>query len=191
MAGVTLKLDGRFKKQLKAAFSGHVAEVGILADKPHRNPLTLKQVRKRVDNKAKKLPAHATFDLFEKTRYKSFAGGIARKTGSGTNGTLSSVSEDLRKNTGINFYTRPFKLKTNREIVRFANYFIGLMLNREGISVKRVENLLQAIVRNPILRGDYGKNSKATANAKGFNRFMIDTGQLFQGIRARIMRVRE
>jgi hypothetical protein len=45
---------------------------------------------------------------------------------------------------------------------------------------------LQAIVRNPILRGDYGKNKKETIKRKGFDRYMIDTGQFFNSIIARV-----
>jgi hypothetical protein len=46
------------------------------------------------------------------------------------------------------------------------------------------ETCLQAIVRNPILKGEYGRNSRLTQKIKGFNRYMIDTAQLFKNIKA-------
>ena len=44
---------------------------------------------------------------------------------------------------------------------------------------------MQAVVRNPILRGDYGDNTKATEATKGFNRLMINTGKFFSNIKVR------
>ncbi len=51
---------------------------------------------------------------------------------------------------------------------------------------KRCENLLQAIVRNPILRGEYGKQGRSTTRTKGFYSPMIDTAQLFKSIKASV-----
>lgn len=159
MAGVTVKLDGKFKKQLQAAFKNHKADVGILQDKAH----------KAAGKGLKKL-----------------AGGPARRTSRTVDGTLTSVSESFRRHTGINIFTKPFRLKANREILRFATQYVRFMVNSKNMNRKRIENLMQAIVRNPILRGDYGANKSGTAKSKGFNRLGIDTGQLFKGITARV-----
>lgn len=186
MASVTLKLDGRFQKRLRVVFQGYTADVGVLEDKPHKSPLTMKEVYKRVRTQQTKTATLATRLAFMKARFSQYAGGPTRKTSSSkTDGTIAEVSEKLRKQTGINFYTKPFKISNNTEILKFARSFVELFL-RGGASAKRVENLLQAIVRNPILRGDYGKNSQATAKSKGFNRYMIDTGQLFKNITAKV-----
>ena len=50
----------------------------------------------------------------------------------------------------------------------------------------RAENLLQAIVRNPMLRGDYGPNlQRRRRKRRGSDRAMIgDTAQLFKAIKA-------
>lgn len=152
------KLDGKFRKQAKGMYEKYEFYVGVLSDKPH------------------KLPAQGI---------KSYAGGPARKTSSKSSGMMiSEVSEDLRKKTGINFYTKPFSSKKNKDILNFTKSFFELCAGRT--SQKRVENLLQAIVRNPILRGDYGRNTSVTAKIKGFNRFMIDTAQLFKAITAKV-----
>lgn len=182
MAGVELKLDGRFQKKLRVAFRGHTADVGILEDRPHKRALTVQQGRKRAWKKDKTLDVSAAKRA---GTLKTFAGGLARKTGSKVDGTMVQISEKLRKSTGINFYTAPFRLKQNKDILKFSRIYVQMLLGGE-VSKKSVENLLQAIVRNPILRGDYGSNSIATAKAKGFNRFMIDTAQLFKNIKARV-----
>ena len=57
----------------------------------------------------------------------------------------------------VNYLTAPFKSRTS-EIVRFANAYLKLVSGKSDI--RRAENLLQAVVRNPILRGAYGKNSQ-------------------------------
>jgi hypothetical protein len=55
---------------------------------------------------------------------------------------------------------------------------------------QRVLNLLQAIVRNPILKHQYGPNTSATADAKGFDRHLFDTGKMFKSIKAIITKDR-
>jgi hypothetical protein len=158
---MTIKLDRRFYKQAKGTFEKYDFRVGVLEDKAH----------KLAEPKSKGL--------------KSYAGGPARKTSRQSSGmSVSDVSQSLRKQTGINFYTRPFRSKKNKDILNFLNSFFDLCAGRS--QPRRAENLLQAIVRNPILRGDYGRNTRATAKAKGFNRLMIDTAQLFRAITAKV-----
>lgn len=154
-----IHLDKRFTRNLRGRFGKYNFEVGILQDAPH------------------KLPARGN-------KTKSFAGGPARKTSAKRSSMLlSEVSRSLREQTGINLYSAPFK-KRSSDIVKFTKEFFKLAFGRS--EPKRAVNLIQAIVRNPILRGDYGPNSPLTAKIKGFNRYGIDTGQFFQGIRARV-----
>jgi hypothetical protein len=155
-----LKLDGRFTKQAKGVFGKYEFSVGILEDRPHKNAAPAKK------------------------GLGSYAGGPVRKTTNTSTQSISSVSEDLRKHIGINFYTVPFNSKKNRDLLKFVDEFFALCAGRG--EVRRAINFLQAIVRNPILRGDYGKNSKVTKKIKGFDRFMIDTGQLFKALTAKV-----
>lgn len=186
-ATVKMKLDGRFKNRLRVLLHHAAADVGVLQNKPHKMPLTIKQVYARVAKKQVSDPLLATRKAFLAARFKTFAGGLARKVGRRTSGTIESVSKSFREQTRINLFTRPFFIKSNREILRFTQNYVKHLISRK-VSVKRVENLLQAVVRNPITRGDYGRNTKSTARAKGFNRLAIDTAQLFQNIRARVIR---
>lgn len=159
-----MRLDGRFKRQVKAAFGRYHFEVGVLEQRMHKDPRRPSEIR-------------------------SVAGGPARKASRKSSGlTIAQVSERARKSTGINYLTLPFRgTGKNRDIVRFANAALKLMLGREE-NTRRVNNLLQAIVRNPITRGDYGGNKPTTRKIKGFSRLFIDTGQLFQNIKARVVR---
>lgn len=155
-----MKLDRRFSKLAKGVYEKYDFQVGIIQDSVHKQA---------------------------KQSLKSYAGGPARQVSNKSSGkTISQVSESLRKQTGINFYTKPFQSQKNKDILNFTKEFFELCAGRSV--AKRAENLLQAIVRNPILRGDYGKNSSKTAKAKGFNRFMIDTSQLFQAITAKVVK---
>ncbi len=160
MSGIKIELDRRFAKKAKGVYEKYTFEVGVLVDGVHKNP-------------AKGI--------------KSYAGGPARKVSFTGSMSISEVSESLRKHTGINFYTQPFKSQKNKDVLAFTKEFFELCAGRS--QPKRAENLLQAIIRNPILRGDYGSNSSLTAKIKGFNRFMIDTAQLFRAITAKVKSV--
>jgi hypothetical protein len=153
-----IQLDKRFTKKTKGVFEKYSFEVGILVDSVHKEAVP--------------------------SSLKSFAGGPARRTSNRSSGVMvSEVSEHLRKRFG-NFYTLPFSSGKNKDILNFTKSFFDLCAGRS--QAKRCENMLQAIVRNPILRGDYGRNSKITANIKGFNRLMIDTAQFFKSITAKV-----
>lgn len=140
--------------------------VGVLTDRPH------------------KLPKTGPGNL------KSFHGGKARKKS--TKATISTglVSWKLKKFLGFDFYRKPFTrahkksaeiLKLFRDVTKF-----GAGKTRDAAVTRRVENSLQAVVRNPFLRGDYGRNTRKWAKIKGFNKLGIDTGQLFDAIKAKV-----
>lgn len=153
------KLDRRFTHQAKGILEKYDFQVGIFESTAHKEA--------------------------EPRSTGTYAGGPVRKASRTNSGkTVSQVSEELRARTGINIFTQPFIAKKNKEIVTFVKEYFDLCAGRT--QKRRVENLMQAIVRNPILRGDYGKNSPLTAKIKGFNRFMIDTAQLFRAITAKI-----
>lgn len=156
--GYDIKIKGDMRKQLRGTFGKYEFEVGILKDSVHR--------------KAKIGAA-----------FSSLAGGPVRKKGTLSDKLTSDISRSLREKLKFNYLVRPFKAKNNADILRFSKSFFELCLGKG--QKKRCENLIQAIVRNPITRGDYGSNTKLTASIKGFNRLMIDTGQFFKSITAR------
>jgi hypothetical protein len=163
-----LKLDRRFQKQIRGRFGKYEFEVGVLEDGLHKLP-------------AKKVEGVAPL--------ATYAGGPVRRKSSRTDGTtIADVSAANRERLGFNYLAAPFKKKST-DIVRFTKSFFRLAFGAS--ERKRCENLLQAIVRNPILRGEYGPNSPKAQKAKGFDRAMIDTGQLFKAIKAicRVKRV--
>lgn len=160
-----LTLDKRFKKNVRGRFAKYTFDVGVLEDAPHKVAL-----RGKAGEKGKDV-------------LSQYAGGPVRKTSRKSYQTISQVSEKLRSFLGFNYLTKPFE-KKDSNIVKFTNEFFKLAFGRSH--KRRVENLLQAIVRNPMLRGDYGNNSKLAQKIKGFDRLTIDTGQLFKAIKARV-----
>ncbi len=162
-----IELNKRFKKNITGKFGKYVFEVGILEDKPH------------------KLPKRGVTGLKGQEVIKTYAGGPARTVSNKPSGlSVSDVSKSFRQHLGFNYLSRPFrsKSKSQADILKFSKSFFDLVFGRS--EKKRCENLLQAIVRNPILRGDYGNNSALTKKIKGFDRLGIDTAQLFKSIRA-------
>lgn len=150
---------------MQGRFSRYTFEVGVLEDGPH------------------KLPRRGQRGLKGQDVLTTYAGGPARKKSSQAGPlSIAEVSAANRARLGINFLTAPFKSKSE-DIIKFSREFCRLAFGHT--EKRRAENLLQAIVRNPILRGDYGHNAALTKRIKGFDRLMIDTAQLFRAIKAR------
>lgn len=159
-----LELTKGFIRKLRNRAEGYQFEVGILEDGPHK--------------KAKRWKT--------KGELGSYAGGPVRRTSNKPSGKdLSEISKEIRESSGHNYLVEPFK-NTSSDIIQFTNTFFKYAFGRS--TEKRLTNLLQAIVRNPILRGEYGSNSELTQKIKGFDRYMIDTGQFFKAIQARIIK---
>lgn len=164
-----LTLDKRFAKKLQGRFGKYSFEVGVLEDGPHM------------------VPKRGERGLKGQDVLSQYAGGpVRKKTRQASGKAISDVSKANRDRMGVNYLSEPFKKKSS-EIIKFTNEFFKLAFGRS--EKRRAENLLQAIVRNPILRGDYGKNKPLTIKIKGFDRKMIDTAQLFKAIKS-ICRVR-
>lgn len=169
-----IHIDKRFKAKLAGRFGRYDFDVGILEDKPHRWPSYGPTSRLAKENAP---------------RTGVFAGGPVRTIYRGSykgrpysNESIAQVSKENRDRLGFNYLSEPFKKKSS-DIMKFTREFFRLAFGRS--EKKRCENLLQAIVRNPILRGEYGPQSPRTAQIKGFDRPMIDTAQLFKAIKAK------
>lgn len=163
-----INLGSSWGKKLQRRIDGVEFQVGVLDDSPHMQP---------VDQK-----------LFETPQLKTYAGGPVRRTSRKPSGiTTGQVLIDNMERTNHNFLLEPFQ-KKDSEIIKFTNYFLRYIVGRPGASIKRIENLLQAIVRNPILNQEYGPNNSTTSDNKGFDRHLFDTGQMFKSIRARMLR---
>lgn len=152
-------LDKRFAKRVKGRFERFSFTVGV-TDGPYR------AARPKTQGLG------------------TLQGGPVRRRANKIAGNITQVSNAMSART--NFYQKPFK-KQNKDTKRFVNEFLKFITD-EGGQRHRVVAYLRAVVRNPMLKGAYGSNTSMTARAKGFNRFMFDTGQLFRAIGAKIMR---
>lgn len=163
-----LQFGDKWTTKLKRQVEGWELEVGVLDDKPHKDPVETK--------------------LFQEGLLGSYAGGPVRRKSStvGEKTTAEILVENMQR-MNINILLRPFQEK-NSDILKFTNYFLKYIIGGLGGNQKRVENLAQAIVRNPILQQEYGPNSSGAADSKGFNRHLFDTGQMFQAIKARVQK---
>lgn len=169
-------LSKSFTKKVRKAYEEWEFEVGILDDKPHFEPLDV-----QITDDGKRV----TPEL------KNYAGGPVRKT-SRVKSELSTGQIFIKNQERLNrnLLLEPFADNNSAPIKKFMNGFLRMAILK-NVSAKRVENLLQAVVRNPILRLEYGSNSATTADMKGFDRLMFDTGQMFKAIKARAKRVRK
>lgn len=161
-------LGKRWLKKLKGDIEGFDMQVGVLDDKVHMQPVQ--------------------HGLLETPQLRSYAGGPIRRTSRQPGeSTVGEVLVENMKRLNINILQKPFQDESS-DILKFTREFLKLAMRRPGTSIKRIENLLQAVVRNPILKQEYGANKPYTADNKGFDRHLFDTGQMFKAIRARVMR---
>jgi hypothetical protein len=157
-----------FYKKLEKSIEGYQFEVGVLKDKIHKQPIESPR--------------------FGPPNLREYAGGPIRPTSRiPSELTIGDVLVENMKRLGVNLLLEPFQ-NPDAELNKFTTAFLRYASAKKG-TLKRVENLLQAVVRNPILRQDYGPNKGNTADAKGFDRHLFDTGQMFKAIRAKANRV--
>lgn len=160
-----IELQKGFSKALSRKIDGYTFEVGVLDDKPHYDPL-------------------GRGNQFLSQEVKQYAGGPARKQSSRKSGkSIGDVLVANMRRLNKNILLEPFQNK-NSELVKFMNAFLKTALARS--SKRRVENLLQAVVRVPILKQEYGMNTSETAFRKGFDRHLIDTAQMIKAIKAKV-----
>lgn len=165
---MNLKLDKRFTKNVRGRFEAYSFDVGVLKDSHYKRAKVGSRGKGGRDVRA------------------SYAGGPVRKKSSRDSGLMiSEVSKENRDRLGFNYLSKPFEERSSK-IMQFTKEFFRIV--RDKSQPRRLVNLLQAIVRNPILRGEYGSNSALTQKIKGFNRPMIDTAQLFKSITARAVK---
>lgn len=160
------KMSKGFKTTLARKYQRYEFEVGILEDKPYKIPKSI-----------------GPNGILKEEALTEYAGGPIRKVTSQKSGL--NISEVLIANSerlGIDLLRAPFQERSS-DIIKFADSYMKLIAGK--INLKRVTNLIQAIVRNPILRGDYGSNSGYTEDNKGFNRYLMDTAQTFKAIKAK------
>ncbi len=130
---------------------------------------------------------------------KSFQGKQASRVKTGKAGRtelkLSKLAEYMDARYGV--FSKAESNFQNQDVVRVTNQLLALF-NAENPSsemIRRIENAARALVRNPIMRKDFGSNAMATikggvgynghnVQGKGFDWPMVDTGTFFNSIRA-------
>lgn len=163
-----MKIQGQgLDKFIEGELGKYRFQVGILENKPHY------------------LPAKGSTTLTKgQNVWYSYAGLKLRRPSSFKyKGTLFSVARDMDK--AFKWLRRPFMLQGNADVLNVLMFIVENLNGKENR--QRIINAVQAVVRNPILRGAYGRNSAKTAKEKGFNKLLMDTGQLFKNIKARLL----
>jgi hypothetical protein len=145
-------------KKIKKEIGNYNFEVGILQNEPKK--------------------------LAKKKSTKNFAGLTISAVGKVS--TKVSLAEVGKYNDQkFEWLKKPFREKNNKDVLKVVNEIASQVFGKKSLDNKRLENSVQAVIRNPILRGDYGDNAPATIKNKGFNKLGIHTAQLFKAIKAK------
>lgn len=145
-------------KKISKQIGNYNFEVGILSDTP------------------KKMP--------KKGVTKTYAGMTIAADGQ-TSRKVSLAQVAKYTDNRFKWLKKPFKLKNNKEVLAVVNEIAAQVFGKKSLNNKRLENAVQAVIRNPILRGDYGKNAASTIKQKGFDKLGVWTGQMFKNIKAK------
>lgn len=100
---------------------------------------------------------------------------------SSKNISLRKLASKLEKKRGI--FSSVLSNTNNKELVSLVQFFA--IINKTEKQIRQLEKACKALVRNPILLGDYNPNSKSWTKKKGFNHYGIATGTFLKNIDAR------
>ncbi|TOL82444.1 hypothetical protein CGH90_10515 [Vibrio parahaemolyticus] len=130
---------------------------------------------------------------------KSFQGKQASRVKTGTQGKTNLKMTKLAEymDTRYRVFSKAESHFQNQDVIRVTNELIRLF-NAGSVSpemIRRIESAARALVRNPIMRKDYGSNARTTikggtgyngynVQGKGFDWPMVDTGSFFNSIKA-------
>ncbi len=145
-------------KKISKQIGNYNFEVGILGDAP------------------KKMP--------KKGSTKTYAGLKIAATGAASQ-KVSLAEVAKYTDNRFKWLKKPFKIKGNKDVLKVVNEIAAQVFGKRSLDNKRLENAVQAVIRNPILRGDYGHNAASTVKQKGFDKLGIWTGQMFKAIKAK------
>lgn len=165
-----MNIEGKgLDRIIEGKLSKYRFAVGILENKQHYAP------REILIGKKNGKP-------FYKKEWYYYAGLNLLKHGNEVDGTLYSIAKELDQE--YKWLRKPFMLQSNEDVINVLNFIVENMNGKDNL--QRIVNAVQAVVRNPILRGSYGRNSARTAKKKGFNKLLMSTGQFFKNIKARL-----
>lgn len=116
-------------------------------------------------------------------------GGPVRLQKPTTRSTTAAIAERIRTELGVDWLRAPVRHENSPEMKALRVAFFRLLTGKNK-NYSAVEAKFRAVLRIPILKQRYGRNTPAAARAKTFNRFLIDTGQFFKAIVAKV-RVRK
>ncbi len=150
----------KWAEQLRKDYAQFEFDTGIIEDKPEPLPKYGEHVGKQI-------------------------GGISPlKKGSKSGTMVSEVAKRFEE--AYNWLISPWRKESNRDVLAVITDY-SRYLAKPG-NDNRLRNAIQAVIRNPILRGEYGDNRAETAKKKGFNKLMVATGTFFNSIKAVVKR---
>lgn len=160
MFKINISLPDDFLKKEVEAFESQRVRVGILSDSYARKPKSKSQGLSTLKGSS-----------FPRRKIKS-----ANK-----NLKLSELAAFMDERYGV--FSKAMDNPNNATLLKIQKEFLKVLAGGKA-DENQIKNAAIALIRNPILRLDYGSNATATTENKGFNMPMVDTGYFFTNIKA-------
>jgi hypothetical protein len=115
---------------------------------------------------------------------KNLGKGKARKVSVLSSQTTADVLEILDNKYKI--LSNPLENQNTKEHEVFMDSLIEYSNDKTAANSNKIKNSLKAVIVKPILTSVYGYNTQKTADKKGFNKLLVDTGQTVKAIKVKI-----
>jgi hypothetical protein len=172
-----MKLQINLKSLQKniTALNNQSVTVGIISDTPRTAAsIDFNQDIRTVSS----ADAQAGIDSAGLQSYKSRH---PKAKGRSKNPSLKKLGAWLDEKKGV--FSDAMQNANNKDVIAVLELLS--IMDKTPRNIRQLETASRAIVRNPILRGDYNPNSAKWAKKKGFDHWGIATGTFFNNIKAK------
>lgn len=179
------------KKKFRNRFEKFEWRAGLFEEDWNKPHFPARSIYTKTGKRKKKKSAFTTVDGL-KARKKGTVRSVANSSAIGPVRlpTMRQILHKANHTARKDIIKAPFEKRGTLAMWKLRRAIVGFLMAERpgGKHRKRVDAALVNVIRDPIRRRAYGKNSREWAKEKGFNRLLFDTGQLWKAIKSKVVR---